>query len=149
MSDATTIQDTLETMPLEKIKDLHKKAIDDKAHAEYRLAMFNGEITRRFKASFAAQLAQKNKESGDISFVEDGLSLKGEIKKTVKWDTKLLAASAAAMTWEQANAVFKIEFTIPEAVYKTLEGANPALYKSATAARTVKYSEPTVTIKHD
>jgi hypothetical protein len=139
-----TLQDTIEKMPAAKIAEYIAKAEADMEHAKLRLVMFNGELERRYKPQFASAFADK--PSGEKTIECDGLSLKGEISKTVKWDSRALMNVAAEMPWDRVREIFKIEFSVPEATYNALAGANPDLFANIAAARTVKYGDLKVKI---
>jgi hypothetical protein len=51
---------------------------------------------------------------------------------------------ARELPLEDAEAIFKVKYTVPETVFKSI--LNPGLKARLTCARTVKYSEPKISL---
>lgn len=88
----------------------------------------------------------ENKLSGDLTLLTDAGKIKASISKTVKWDSKKLQAIASTMSWAEAQGVFKIDFTVPEANYTAAQNLKPELAEKLLDARTVKYGDLKLTI---
>jgi len=83
-----------------------------------------------------------NKSAGDVTMTVDGAGkFKASISKTVKWDSAKLQGIAAGMSWNEANSVFKIDFSVSEANYKAAQTMKPELAEKLLAARSVKYGD--------
>lgn len=107
-----------------------------------KLEEFNGELRRRFESQLLETFAQQDKQHGQHTFEVDGFKLTGEVRATVKWDSKKLESVAASMPWHEAQRIFKIEFSVPEKTYHSI--TDTKLLDAIIDARTVKYSEPKV-----
>lgn len=108
------------------------------------ISTIDGEVASRYVPAFAALLAQQGKEAGSLTFERDGFKMKGDVRKSVKWDGAKLQAIASGMDWPTASRLFKIEFGVSEATYKAL--IDEELRKRLDDARTVKLSTPSVSI---
>lgn len=82
-----------------------------------------------------------DKLAGDVTFETPAGKFKASIGKTVKWGSGKLQAIAATMSWQEANALFKIDFSVPEANYKAAHSMNPTLAAKLDEARSTKYGE--------
>lgn len=108
------------------------------------------EIARRYADSVFHSLNQSQKSHGTVSLpLQDGITLKGEIKRTVKWDSEKLQAVAQTLPWERVAAIFKIEFSVPEAIYKGIAALSPELRNKIDAARTTKLAPATASLVKD
>lgn len=108
------------------------------------------ELTRRFAASAKEALTQKGKTHGSITMpLQDGYSAKADAKQTVKWDSDALMAIAQTLPWDRVKALFKIDFSMSETIYKGIEAAAPELAARVEEARTTKIAEPTVSLTKD
>lgn len=83
------------------------------------------------------------KESGTTRFAIGDKIYKAEIDKTVKWDSPMLETIASTMQWNEARALFKITFEVPE---KNFKDAGDNLKTLLMAARTVKYGQPKISV---
>lgn len=115
------------------------------AHNKGMLGFAEEELTRRY--SKADQFKTIGKESGSERFEIDGVKLKFEIGKTVKWDSKTLFK-----IWEKCSpivrsALFSIKISVPEKQFDALEDAE--LIKAIRQARSVEYGVPKVTLAKD
>jgi hypothetical protein len=107
------------------------------------ISAINAELLARYGSAFAGQLQALGKNDGSLSDERDGVKLTYDVEKKVKWDNEKLKAIAATMDWATASRVFKIEFAVPESVYKAIPDVD--LVKRLNEARTVTIKEPTIT----
>lgn len=109
----------------------------------------DGEIGTRTAEAVKAIVAASGKTHGVINaplLMCNSLTAKVDISKKVDWDTGKLMAIAQTLPWDRVKAIFKIDFSVSETIYKGLEAAAPELFKQIEAARTVKYGEPKLTL---
>lgn len=127
----------LDNYDLTYLVNQRNHAEDEKAAANARIAEIDAEFVRRFGSTLYGKLKASDKETGSVTAeTEDGFKLKGEVSKTVKWDSGALQTVAMGMSWEEIQHYFKIAFSVPEAIYKAIP---PSKLKDAlTKARTVK-----------
>ena len=118
---------------------MHEENIEG---SKRRLEELTGELRRRFEPTLKEALAKQDKQSGQHTFEADGYKLTGEIRATVKWDSAALEQIASTLPYEQVKRMFKIEFSMPEKVFQSIN--EPKLLDRLIDARTVKYSEPKV-----
>ena len=123
--------------------------LEARAHVEAELAKgrailadVNSAIAEATKDALDLAMKATGKYSGTINFMSGTLKLKADIKKDVKWDSAALAPIVASMPYEEAEKIFKIEFSVPERAFNALPDGN--MKASILAARTVKYSEPKI-----
>lgn len=108
-----------------------------------QLSVIDNEILSRYEASLKAVFAREDKQHGSVRLmVEDGIELKAEIDRKVKWDNDALQGIAGRMNWEEASRVFKITFEVPEKIYKTLA---PELRAEVDKARKTTYGDIKIT----
>lgn len=81
------------------------------------------------------------KVAGDITLLTNAGKVKASISKSVKWDSTKLQAIASSMSWAEAQGVFKIDFSVPEANYKAAQTMRPELAAKLLDAREVKYGD--------
>lgn len=99
-----------------------------------RIAVLTGEAVAK---------AFVGKEVGTTRFAIGSKIYKAEIDKTVKWDSAALETIASTMPWNEARALFKITFEVPE---KNFKDAGDNLKALLMAARTVKYGQPKISV---
>lgn len=119
---------------------MHENNIDA---SKRKIEELNGELRRRFENLLKDALNQQDKQHGQHTFEVDGFKLTGEIRSTVKWDSRKLEDIASSMPWHEAQRLFKIDFSVPEKTFHTI--SDQKLLGLLVEARTVKYSEPKVT----
>lgn len=110
------------------------------ATAENVVDGITAELRNRYATRLADALTEQGKVHGQFSFDADGYKLTGEVKATVKWNSDALRGIAQSLPNDQVNRLFKIEFSIPEKNFSTID--DKVLLTRLTEARTVKYSEP-------
>lgn len=118
--------------------DIHQAASVHKA----ALADIETELVRRHGDALSRALADDGKTVGECSREIDGIKLTFARKAKVKWDNGTLETIAASMPWATAKKVFKIEFSVPERIYKAL--TDDALVNRLNEARTVEIAEPRI-----
>lgn len=117
------------------------------ADARSRLGAVTAELFTRFAASVKATLDQAGKTHGSATLpLQDGFALKTDTKQTVKWDSAQLQAIATTLPWERVVALFKIDFSMSETIYKGVAALSPELREKIDAARTTKIGEPVITL---
>ena len=109
-----------------------------------RLAQLNERITEATKPMVDNILAREGKSDGTVKFALDNHIFKAVIDKRVEWDTEKLRWLMLALSPEDANALFTVKYTVAEATFKKV--MNPELRAALTAARTVKYGEPKISL---
>ena len=127
------------------LADLREAAITQQAIIESAKEKMDGiqaELRRRYEPVLRDALAQQDKQYGQHTFESDGVKLTAEVKATVKWDSDKLEKIAANLPWETVSRVFKIEFSVPEKNFKTINDSS--LVDKLVEARTVKYSDAKV-----
>ncbi|CAB4150073.1 hypothetical protein UFOVP549_39 [uncultured Caudovirales phage] len=107
-----------------------------------KLEELNGEIRRRFEDVLVDALSKQDKQSGQHTFEAEGFKFTGEIKSTIKWDSPALERIAMQLPYDQMRNTFKIEFSVPEKVFKSI--TDQKLVDLLIEARTVKYSDPKI-----
>ena len=138
-----TNQPPLNELPISDIYALQETLAAEAAALKTQQAALKAEFTRRWGDVLTQQLATTLKSTTNLE--DMGFQIKGEIDKTVSWDSKKLMDLAATMPFADVLAFFKIKFELPEATYKALLPSDPK--KAAIdAARTVKYGDIKVTL---
>jgi hypothetical protein len=135
------------TCPLADLLDYRRDAFNNwlsevEAH-ELAVAPLNAELDA-IRAAVEARYTHRvvdaygNRASGDVTVPLDGIAkLKGSRSKAVKWDGEALRKLATSLSIAEINHLFKIDFSIPESIYKALPPG--PLKDKIDAARTVKY----------
>src|SRR5882757_2164875 len=125
----------------EQWKEIGAKAADLKAEMDAVLAALSVKAKPHLRAIFD----NKGKTSGDVTDTIEGVKVKFEISKEVKWDDALLKEAAALVPVDKVNGIFDAKLSIKEATFKVLsvllDADNPAIAK-IIEARTVKLGEP-------
>jgi hypothetical protein len=122
-------------------------AAADTAAAKERTQRIKQELASRFRDSALEALKQVDKTHGTTTLpLQDGFAAKAEVKQTVKWDSAKLQAVAQTLPWERVIALFKIDFSMSETLYKGVAALSPELRKQIDAARTTTIAEPVITL---
>lgn len=133
------------TMPLPDLYDCLTASEAELFATKGRHVALLAEIGKRFTPNVRAAITLSGKPSGTFNTdLGSGFTAKAEVSKKVEWDQDKLRALAGAMTLEEVFHYFKIEFSVPEAIYKALPPGE--LKKKIDAARTTKYGDPKITI---
>lgn len=138
-----TAAKTAADMSVAELRELvatHNATIDA---AKGELEVLQQELRHRYEDKLAQHLRSLEKNHGQMTFEEDGVKLTAEVKATVKWDSQKLEDIAKTMPWQDAQRLFKIEFSVPEKNYAAVR--DEKLLDKLIDARTVKYSEPKIT----
>lgn len=107
----------------------------------------NDEVRSRLGSSVKAAYDQQGKDHGTVRLpLQDGLTLKADVTKTVKYDGAQLLALAQTMPWADACRIFKIDVGLTETTYKGIAAVNPDLKAKIDVARTEKLGEPKLTL---
>lgn len=147
MPDAVTAETPIENVSLNALLALQTLALSNLASAKAQVAEVAGELQRRFADSAKTALKEADKTHGTTSLpLQDGLVAKAEVKKEVKWDSAKLQAVAQTLPWERVAAIFKIEFSVSETIYKGIAAAAPDLQTKIDEARTVIFKEPAIAL---
>lgn len=85
----------------------------------------------------------QGKMGGTVTADIEGIKVKGEISKTVKWDTEKLRDVAREMAPERFNEIFQMKLSVPEKVYGTLDDETKS---KIDIARTVQYGDIKATL---
>jgi hypothetical protein len=106
------------------------------------LAKVNAAISEVVMPTVNATLSREGKPHGTVHFTIGNHGYKATVEQRVEWNTSMLASIAPTLDPVLAATIFKVEYSVPEAVFKAVEDGD--LKKRLTAARTVKYSEPKI-----
>lgn len=112
------------------------------AECKARLAETNQAIAQRFADQIAPAFDREGKQGGTVRIAMGSKSYRVEIDKTVKWDSDECQRIAGSIPFELAMEVFKIEYSVTETIFKTVDDE---LRAKLMKARTVKYHEPKIT----
>ena len=107
------------------------------------------EVAKRYQEKIAnAKAANPDKATVRVD-AQEGFEVKGETKKTVKYDNKILTEAAQGMDWNKFNTIFKMTLKVPENVYSALNAMalDEGVREKIEAARTVEYKETVTLIK--
>lgn len=105
------------------------------------------EIARRYAESANQALAQAGKTHGSGKLqLQDRFAAKYDVKQEVKWDSAALLSIAQTLPWDRVQALFKIEFSMSETIYKGIAAAAPELRERIDAARTTTIKPPAITL---
>lgn len=135
---------SLAAIPIATLMQQRDELSAQMANLSKAVAAIDAEIASRYVPAFMDLLKQQGKDAGSITFVRDGFKMKGEVRKSVKWDSAKLHQIAAGMDWPTVQRLFKIEFSVAEATYKAL--LDDELRRKLDEARTVKLSAPSVSV---
>jgi hypothetical protein len=121
--------------------------LKEMADAKARAAVIDEEIYRRLEGSAKQAFEQAGKSHGQMKLpLQDGLAAEVKIDRKVDWDSAKLQAVAQTLPWERVAAMFKIAFSMPEAIYKGVSALDPELRKKIDDARTETFGVPKITL---
>lgn len=149
MNDVATIQDNsaLERLSVMQLYDRQQMAITRAALAKEAVDEIKAEMARRFGESAKAAFDQANKAYGTQRLaLQGGIEAKVDIDKKVEWDSEKLLEIAQALPWDRVRALFKIDFSMSETIYKGVAAVAPDLQDKIDLARTVKYGAPKIAL---
>jgi hypothetical protein len=109
-----------------------------------QLEGINEQIKTLASSMIAPVYEREGKADGTIRFVSDNHLFKCVLPKRVEWDSGKLANVARDMPPGEAALLFKIEYSVPEARFKSI--TDTILRHNLMQARTVKYGEPKITL---
>lgn len=117
--------------------------------AKAELEHVDAAIAKRYATVIDHQYHVKGERVGTVrGDLGGGVSLVGEISKTVKWETdKLLDEANRLPSWERVRALFDVKLTVKESVFKAIKATDPDQAKRLEAARTVTYGQPKVRLE--
>jgi len=128
-----------------ELKESRKVAIAEMAVGKENLSMIDEVIEERFLKTMLHRYDALGKQHGVAKFKSpDGFTIKSDVKKTVKWDSKVLQAIASKLKWSEVEATFDIVFKISEKTYKELPDE---LMAQVDTARSVVYADPKIIIE--
>ncbi len=128
-----------------ELKALRESAVSDKAIASTKVVMIDAALEVRFSKLMLNRYEVQNKQFGIVKLTTpEGFTVKSDVKKTVKWDSKTLQTIASKLKWSEVESIFDIAFKITEKNYKEL---SDDLMVKIDAARTVVYADPKITIE--
>lgn len=118
------------------------------AAAKGRAQRVSQELSARYAESAIRSLSEAGKSHGTVTIpLQDGFSVKGDAKQTVKWDSDKLQEIAQTLPWDRVNALFGIKFTMSETIYKGVSALSPELRAKIDAARTTTIGAPSMALK--
>lgn len=145
--DQPDLQPALERASLSELLQLQDGYASSIATFKGRADAVKAELQRRYAASAMQALQQKGKAYGSGKLpLQDRMAVKYDAKQEVKWDSAALQAIAQTLPWERVQALFKIEFSMSETIYKGIAAAAPELRGKIDAARTTTIKPPAVTL---
>lgn len=128
---------------LQSLYDARQRILGEMKALKTELSTIDTEILLRYEAQVKAIFQREEKQHGSVRLMaEDGIELKAEIDRKVKWDDAILKGIASQMNWDEASRVFKISFEVPEKIYKTLPDE---LRKEVDKARKTTYGDIKIT----
>ena len=133
-------------MPIAELYGVLQASEAELARTKAAHAVLLNAVGERYTGAVQAALTADGRPSGTFSNIDigDRFSVTAEISKSVSYDQDKLKALAGTLTWPEVCHYFKIEFTVPEAIYKAIP---PGPVKTAIeAARTTKYGAPKLKI---
>ncbi len=117
------------------------------AEAKRCVGSVKEELARRYGESGKHALAQAGKDHGSTQLaLQDGFFAKVDVKQEVKWDSAKLMAIAQTLPWERVQALFKIDFSMSETIYKGVGAAAPDPAERIEEARTTILKPPVVAL---
>jgi hypothetical protein len=139
----------MEHFTLAQLERLMDSADTEVANAKATKEAVQAELAARYAPAFAAAMDQVGRHTaGSTAYTPEGtFDIKGERKKTVKWDSTKLMTVAQGLPWDRVSAIFKITFEVGEKIYDGIKAADPDLAKKLDDARTVKISPPAISLK--
>lgn len=150
MTDASTAARPNAKLPLADLEAGIRNQNAIIANAKAQIATLQTEIDARLGDSVKRAYEQADKQHGTLTLeLQDGLKAKADVSKTVKWDSGVLMDIASNLSWDRVSALFKVEFSMSETVYKGIAAADPDLKKKVDKARLVKFGEPKITLVRD
>lgn len=115
--------------------------------AKARAAIIAAEIHSRLESSAKQAFEQADKTHGQMKLsLQDGLAAEVKIDRKVDWDSTKLQAVAQTLPWDRVKEMFKITFSMPEAIYKGVSALDPELRAKIDAARTETFGIPKITL---
>ena len=132
MTQKTTAELRTISVELEEVIDAAKRTQDEIAQV----------LLNRHAKRFQDELATAGKQDGEMTREVDGEKLTFAIKAKVKWDSKTLQDVASGLPQDLVFKVFKIDFSVPERIFKAL--TDDALIGQISKARTVEYTQPKI-----
>lgn len=132
---------------LSELLDNRARMEADAAALKKAIQLVNSELVALVKPLVTAALDREGQTHGTVYFMVDNRTYKAVSSKTVEWSQDALREMAHRMEWEDAEDFFKITYGMAEADYKSI--LEPTMKAKLTAARTVKYGEPKISIKED
>ncbi len=139
--------ETLARLTLPELSLAIETATGNIAKHKAILDSLTGEVRARIEPSVKPAFDQAGKDHGKMTLpLQDGLVAEVEIPRTVKWDSAKLQAIAQTLPWERVDAMFKIAFSMPEAIYKGVSALDPALRAKIDDARTETFGAPKIAL---
>ena len=118
--------------------------------AKGQAAVVAEEIYRRLEGPAKQAFEQAGKLHGQMKLpLQDGLAAEVKIDRKVDWDSGKLQAVAQTLPWERVKDLFKIAFSMTEAIYKGVSALDPELRKKIDDARTETFGVPKITLVRD
>lgn len=132
------------------VSDLHKEWKKLAQEGEELIAKRDAvlaALSEKTQSNLSKLFTAKGKPSGEVTAEIDGIKVKLEVSKKVKWDDALLREAAVLIPADKVESIISSELSIGEktyAVLSTLLDKDSEVYKKIEAARTVTYGEPKI-----
>lgn len=138
---------TLKRMTLPELKIAADTATANANRQKETLSAILGEVSTRLEGSAKQAFEQAGKTHGQMKLpLQDGLAAEIKIDRKVDWDSAKLQAVAQTLPWDRVKEMFKIAFSMPEAIYKGVSALDPELRKKIDDARTETFGTPKITL---
>jgi hypothetical protein len=128
---------------LEQLYNEQEGAIEALAAAKAAKAAVDAEILEATLPRITHLYTLTGKQHGSVSLDAGTFTAKADISKKVEWDSGVLMSVASNISFDEARKVFKMEFSVPEKIYKEL---TPELKAAVDAGRTTKYGDVKVVL---
>lgn len=121
---------------LEDADDMAKKA---KTYKDW----LSGAMTIKYDDRVKAAFKDASKDTGTVHITDDGFDVEVEVKKSISWDSSILAQAFDAMPADEADHYCKCKLEVDERKYVA---APPQIRSLLEPARTMKAGKPTYAI---
>lgn len=128
------------TKPIHELIVMREAATMKMAGLKTELSDIDAAITHIALPAMTDKLRLSDKEHGSLKLLVDGVELKGEILKTVRWDSAKLKDIAARIEGADAAVIFTVTLSVSEEQVATLQECEHPAIGEILLARTVKLS---------
>lgn len=137
-----TTEELLQGMHIENLRAVYNGIMKNAETLKNHLGLVHAELSKRYAESMKLSLLAEKKEYGVRTENFNGVKVKMEIKKDVKWDNDMLGKIVKASPALEGT-IIQAKYNVTETAYKIIPDA--VLKAKLDEARTVLYDEPKVT----